>query len=60
MNSDLMLWSGFFLFVLLVLALDFLTFHRKPHVVDTREAFILYGFWAGLALLFNAGIFFFH
>jgi tellurite resistance protein TerC len=55
-----MLWSGFFLFVLLVLALDFLTFHRKPHVVDTREAFILYGFWAGLALLFNAGIFFFH
>jgi tellurite resistance protein TerC len=55
-----MLWGGFFLFVLLVLALDFTTFHRKPRVIDTREALILYGFWTGLALLFNAGIFLFH
>ena len=56
----LLLWSGFVVFLLLLLILDFSTFHRKPHVIDTREAFILYGFWTGLALLFNAGIFFFH
>ncbi|MBU3665486.1 MAG: TerC/Alx family metal homeostasis membrane protein [Chthoniobacterales bacterium] len=60
MDTNLMLWGGFFLFVLLMLALDFITAHRKPHVIDTREAFILYGFWTGLALLFNAGIFLFH
>jgi tellurite resistance protein TerC len=56
----LLLWSGFVVFLLLLLILDFSTFHRKPHVIDTREAFILYGFWTGLALLFNAGIFFLH
>lgn len=60
MDTTLLLWGGFVLFVLMVLALDFVTFHRKPHVIDTREAFILYGFWMGLALLFNAGIFLFH
>jgi|694.fasta_scaffold130076_2 tellurite resistance protein TerC len=60
MDTTLLLWGGFVLFVLMVLALDLVTFHRKPHVIDTREAFILYGFWTGLALLFNAGIFLFH
>ena len=60
MDSTLLLWGGFAFFILLVLLLDFCTFHRKAHVIDTREAVILYGFWTGLALLFNAGIFFFH
>lgn len=59
-DTSLMLWGGFAFFILLVLFLDFCTFHRKAHVIETREAVILYGFWTGLALLFNAGIFFFH
>lgn len=59
-DSSMLLWGGFVFFLLLVLLVDLLTFHRKPHVIDTREAFILYGFWTGLALLFNVGIFFFH
>ena len=60
MDTNLMLWGGFVLFILAMLALDLGVFKRKPHVIDTREAFTLYAFWTGLALLFNAGIFFFH
>ena len=62
MNIDIniLLWGGFALFILALLALDLGILQRKPHVLDTREAIILYGFWTGLALLFNAGIFFFH
>lgn len=60
MDINLMLWGGFVLFILAMLALDLGVFKRKPHIIDTREAFTLFAFWTGLALLFNAGVFFFH
>jgi tellurite resistance protein TerC len=51
------LWAGFVGFVLAMLALDLGVFHRKDHVVRTREALIWSGVWIALALLFGAGVF---
>lgn len=55
----LALWVGFNVFVLAMLALDLLVFHRKPHEVSVREALTWSGVWIALALAFNAGIYFF-
>lgn len=55
----LWLWIGFNLFVLAMLALDLGVFHRHAHVVSVKEAALWSVVWIGLALLFNAGIYFF-
>jgi tellurite resistance protein TerC len=51
-----LLWGGFAVFIVTVLALDLGVFHRKAHEVRTREALIWSAVWIGLALLFNAGV----
>lgn len=43
-----------------MLALDLGVFQRKPHVIKVKEALGWFGFWIGLALLFNIGLIFFH
>jgi tellurite resistance protein TerC len=53
-----LLWGGFTLFVLALLALDLGVFHRRPHAVHVREALLWTLFWITLALLFNAGVYF--
>lgn len=55
--ADGMLWGGFTLFILAMLALDLFVFHRKPHEIKFKEALMWSGVWIGLALLFNAGIY---
>jgi tellurite resistance protein TerC len=50
------LWAGFILFVLAMLALDLGVFHRKAHVVGFKEALGWSAVWVSLALLFNVGI----
>lgn len=57
---DLALWGGFTLFIIAMLALDLGVFHRKAHVVTTKEALAWFGVWTGLALIFNLGIVLFH
>ena len=52
------LWIGFTAFILAMLALDLGVFHRKAHAVKTREALIWSIIWISLALLFNAGVYF--
>ena len=52
------LWIGFNLFVLALLALDLGVFHRKAHAVSVREALVWTLVWVGLALGFNAGIYY--
>ncbi len=47
------LWSGFIVFVLAMLAVDLGIFHRKSHVVGLREAATWSAVWIGLALTFN-------
>lgn len=59
MEGTIWLWIGFNVFVLFMLALDLGVFHRHSHVVSTKEAAIWSVVWIGLAMLFNAGIYFF-
>lgn len=53
MNESIVLWVGFNVFVLLMLALDLGVFHRKTHVVTVREALTWTGVWITLAMFFN-------
>ncbi len=50
------LWIGFHVFILAMLALDLGVFHRKSHVVSTREAMGWTFAWVTMAMLFNLGI----
>lgn len=52
-------WAGFLLFVLLMLALDLGVFHRKSHEVKIKEALAWSAVWISLALIFNAGVYFY-
>ncbi len=54
----LFIWSGFIAFVLLMLALDLGVFHRKAHVVKTKEALLWSALWIALGLSFTAFIYF--
>jgi tellurite resistance protein TerC len=51
------MFGGFTVFVLVMLALDLLVFHRNAHSVRIREALVWYAVWVGLAVIFNIGIF---
>ena len=43
-----------------MLALDLGVFHRKSHTVGMKEALTWSGVWIALALIFNAGIWYWH
>jgi tellurite resistance protein TerC len=51
------LWIGFTIFVLGMLALDLGVFHRDAHELRVREALGWTGVWISLALLFNLGVY---
>ncbi len=55
-TEQLLIWIGFSVFVLAMLALDLGVFHRKSHAVGMKEALTWSGVWIALALLFNAGV----
>jgi tellurite resistance protein TerC len=54
-----LLWVGFNLFILAMLALDLLVFHRRSHAIRFRESLIWSGVWISLALLFCVGVYYF-
>src|SRR5918992_628082 len=56
--TEVWMWIGFTLLILLLLILDLVVFHRKAHVIKVGEALVLSGVWIGLALLFNVFIYF--
>src|SRR6266849_6631751 len=58
-SGNIWLWIGFNVFVLAMLALDLGIFHRKAHTVSITEALIWSIVWIALAMIFNAGIYFF-
>lgn len=58
MNESMVLWIGFNLFVILMLALDLGVFHRKTHSVSVKEALIWTGVWITLAMAFNILIYY--
>jgi len=53
-----LIWIGFVLMVLGLLALDLGVFHRKTQPVSIKEAFAWTAFWIALALAFNVFVFF--
>ena len=56
MIPEFWLWAGFGVFVVAMLALDLGVFHRKSHQVAVKESLLWTGLWVMLALLFNAGV----
>lgn len=58
MSEQIVMWVGFNLFVLAMLALDLGVFHRQAHTVTVREALVWSVVWITLALLFNVGVYF--
>lgn len=52
-------WLGFVAFVLLALVLDLGVFHRHAHKVGVGEALVWSLIWITLALVFNAGLYFY-
>jgi tellurite resistance protein TerC len=57
MNESVVLWAGFNLFVLGMLALDLGVFHKKSHTVTVKEALVWTGVWVTLAMIFNLFIY---
>jgi len=52
-------YLGFSAFVLVMLLLDLGVFHRKAHVVTIKESAVWSSVWFALALLFNAGFYYY-
>ncbi len=59
MPTDVLLWVGFSVFLIIMLALDLGVFHKNSHVVEFKEAMIWSSVWIGLAILFNVGVFYY-
>ncbi len=55
---DSLIWIGFIVFILLMLALDLFAFNRKAHIISIKEAFRWSVFWIALAAIFNVIIFY--
>ena len=51
-----LLWVGFNLFVLVALAFDLGVFHRHPHKITIREAFVASALWIAIAISFGCGV----
>ena len=58
MDDSAILWIGFNVFVLLMLALDLGVFHRKNHEISLKESLTWTGVWISLALIFNTFVYF--
>ena len=54
MAVELLAWVGFTGFILAMLLLDLLVFHRRAHEVTLRESLAWTAVWIALALLFGA------
>lgn len=59
MLVELLPWVLFLAFIIGLLALDLGVFHREAHEVERKEALTWSAVWIGLALIFNAGVFWF-
>ncbi|HEY8600824.1 MAG TPA: TerC family protein [Thermomicrobiales bacterium] len=57
-SDTVLVWVGFNLFVLLMLALDLGVFHRKAHDVSIKEASLWSVAWITLAMAFNVVLYF--
>ena len=58
MEATWVLWVGFNVFVLAMLALDLGVFHRDDHVVTAKEAGVWTFVWIAAALVFGGLLYF--
>lgn len=54
-----MIWVGFTVFILLMLAVDLIVFHKKEHEIKMKEAVSWAIVWITLALLFNLIVYYY-
>lgn len=54
----MILWTGFILFIGILLALDLGVFNRESHVVSTKEALGWTSIWVSISLLFSFFVYF--
>lgn len=55
--NQILLWTGFSIFVVVMLVLDLAVFHKKAHEVKIKEALMWSAIWIALALVFNIGVY---
>ena len=53
----MLVWIGFLLFILVLLALDLGVFHRRAHVISVREALTWTVIWILTALAFTVFVY---
>jgi tellurite resistance protein TerC len=56
--SEISLWIGFNVFVIVLIVLDLFVFQQKAHVIGLREAGLMSMVWIGFALAVNVFIYF--
>jgi tellurite resistance protein TerC len=56
---EVLLWIGFIIGILGLLAIDLIVFSRRPHAIKIKESLIWSAFWIGLSLVFNVGVYYF-
>jgi tellurite resistance protein TerC len=54
----LLIWVIFILLITALLALDLGVFHRRVHIIETKESLLWTSFWIIISLLFNIAIYF--
>ena len=59
MEIGVLPWILFNVFLITMLLLDLFVFHRKAHVIQTKESLLWTGLWVGLAVVFGLGIWYF-
>nr|MBN2278621.1 TerC family protein [candidate division Zixibacteria bacterium] len=60
LENKYILWGGFNLLVLFMLALDLGIFHRKDHRISVKEGLVWSLIWIIVALIFNVFVYFWH
>jgi tellurite resistance protein TerC len=50
------MWTGFVIFIIVMLVLDLVVFNKKVHEVKMKEALLTSLFWILLAIAFNLGV----
>ena len=59
MADTVILWTGFNLFVLGMLALDLGVFHKRSEEISVRNALVWTGIWISLAMAFNLFVYYY-
>jgi len=59
MQHSFELWTGYVVFVLLMLGVDLWVFHKESHKITIRESLTWTFIWIALSLIFGAGIYYF-